>query len=141
MLFGSRGSLAAPDDRTGIPIRMELDDGTRVEDEQILDYAPSYQLDGVTAGLFGGDRIWRYDFDFATTDRKLLAAEYGEFAACIRDGMPPEVDGRAGKRAVALVNALFESQVAGRPVTLAEIESGVVAEYQREIDEHYGLAD
>jgi predicted dehydrogenase len=140
MLFGSHGSLAAPDDRTGIPIRMELDDGTRVDDERILDYAPTYQLDGVTAGLFGGDRIWRYDFDFATTDRKLLAAEYGEFAACIRDGMPPEVDGRAGKRAVALVNALFESQVAGRPVTIAEIESGALAAYQREIDEHYGLA-
>jgi hypothetical protein len=30
--------------------------------------------------------------------------------------------------------------VAGRPVTIAEIESGALAAYQREIDEHYGLA-
>ena len=46
---------------------------------------------------------------------------------------------KSGRRAVALVHALFESQVAGRPVTLAEVETGAVDAYQREIDEHYGL--
>ena len=40
---------------------------------------------------------------------------------------------------MALVYALFESQLAGRPVTIAEVESGAVDAYQREIDEHLGL--
>ena len=93
----------------------------------------------MAAALFGGERPWTYDFDFATTDRKILALEYHELAGCIRTGARPEVDGAIGRRAVALVYALFESQVAGRPVTIAEVESGAVDAYQREIDEHLGL--
>ena len=98
-----------------------------------------YRLDRVDTAVFGEERPWTYDFDFATTDRKLIALEYAELAACIRTGVAPEVGGAVGKRAVALVYALFESQVAGRPVTLAEVESGAVDAYQREIDEHVGL--
>jgi predicted dehydrogenase len=139
MVFGTSGSLAIPEDRTGKPIRLVLDDGTDLVDERILDHAPGYRLDPAAARLFGGDRPWTYDFDFVTTDRKLIALEYAELATCIRTGARPEVDGPAGRRAVALVHALFESHVAGRPVTLAEIASGAVDAYQREIDEYYGL--
>jgi predicted dehydrogenase len=140
IVFGTTGSIAVPEDRTGQPIRLVLDDGAEICDERILEHAPGYGLDQITAALFGGERIWRYDFDFATTDRKLVGVEYAEFAECVRTGKRPEVDSAAGKRAVALVYALFESQVAGRPVTLAEVESGAVDGYQREIDAYYGLA-
>ena len=51
----------------------------------------------------------------------------------------PEVTGEVGRRTVALVNALFESGLAGRAVTLDEVEAGAVDAYQREIDEHLGL--
>jgi hypothetical protein len=40
---------------------------------------------------------------------------------------------------MALVYALFESSLAGRPVTIAEVETSAVDAYQREIDEYYGL--
>lgn len=140
MVFGTRGSIAAPGDRNGQPIRLVLDDGTVVADERILDHAPGYRLSPVAAALFGGERIWSYDFDFPTTDRKIIALEYHEFAECIRAGTTPEVDGAVAKRAVAMVYALFESQIAGRPVTIEEIEAGVLDAYQREIDEHIGLA-
>jgi predicted dehydrogenase len=139
MVFGTRGSLAVPEDRTGQPIQLTLDDGFDAADERVLDYAPGYRLGRVAAALFGAERPWTYDFDFATTDRKLIALEYAELAACIRTGVAPEVGGAVGKRAVALVYALFESQAAGRPVTLAEVESGAVDAYQREIDEYLGL--
>ena len=139
MVFGTRGSIAAPGDRNGRPIRLVLDDGTDVADERILEFAPSYRLEPVAATLFGGERLWTYDFDFATTDRKILALEYDELARCIRGGLRPEVDGEIGRRDVALVYALFESQVAGRPVTIGEVESSAVDGYQREIDEHLGL--
>jgi hypothetical protein len=65
--------------------------------------------------------------------------EYAELAWCIRDGTPPEVDGVLGRRAVALVYALFESNLAGRPVTLGEVEAGTIDAYQHEIDEHLEL--
>ena len=66
-------------------------------------------------------------------------AGLAELARCVRGGTRPEVDGEIGRRDVALVYALFESQLAGRPVTIAEIESSAVDAYQREIDEHLGL--
>jgi predicted dehydrogenase len=139
MVFGTRGSIATPGDRNGHPLRLVLDDGTDVTDERVLEYAPSYRLSPVAAALFGGDRVWRYDFDFPTTDRKIIALEYHELAECIRNGTTPEVDGAVGKRAIAMVYALFESQLAGRPVTIAEVEAAAVDAYQREIDEHIGL--
>ncbi|MGH2534709.1 MAG: Gfo/Idh/MocA family protein [Thermomicrobiales bacterium] len=139
MVFGRRGSIAAPGDRNGRPVRLVLDDGMDVADERVLDFAPSYRLDPVASTLFGGERPWTYSFDFPATDRKIIALEYAEFADCIRAGTPPEVDGAMGRRDVALVYALFESDAAGRPVTIAEVESGAVNAYQREIDEHLGL--
>ncbi len=139
MVFGTHGSIAAPGDRNGSPVRLVLDEGTDVSDERVLEYAPNYRLSPVAAELFGGDRVWSYDFDFVTTDRKIVALEYHEFAECIRNGTQPEVDGAVAKRAIALVYALFESHVAGRPVTIEEVESGAVGEYQRDIDEHIGL--
>lgn len=139
MVFGTRGSLAAPGDRNGRPIRLVLDDGTDVADERVLDRAPSYRLEPVAAELFGGDRPWTYRFDFPETDRKLIALEQHELARCVREGKAPEVDGATGLRAVALVYALFESQAVGRPATISEVETSGVDAYQREIDEHLGL--
>src|SRR5215204_1343177 len=139
MVFGTRGSIAAPGDRNGRPVRLVLDDGADVADERVLDYAPSYLLEPVAATLFGAERPWTYDFDLATTDRKLVALEYAELARCVRDGTRPEVDGEVGRRDVALVYALFESNIAGRPVTIAEVEAVAIDAYQREIDQHLAL--
>ncbi|MFN8514025.1 MAG: Gfo/Idh/MocA family oxidoreductase [Thermomicrobiales bacterium] len=139
MVYGTRGSLNCPGDRNGRPIKMMLDDGVAIDDERILEYAPSYKLDPAAAALFGGERVWSYDLDFTEIDRKLLALEYHEFAECIRTGQQPEVTGAVAKRAVALVYALFESDRTGRPVTIEEIEAVGIDAYQREIDEHLGL--
>ena len=141
MVFGSCGSIAAPGDRNGRPVRLTLDDGTDIDDERVLEYAPTYRLSPVAAELFGGERIWKYDFDFVTTDRKIIALEHHEFAECVRTGARPEVEGAVARRAIAMVYSMFESQIAGRPVTIEEIKSGGLDAYQREIDEHIGLVD
>jgi predicted dehydrogenase len=138
-VFGTRGSISAPGDRNGRPVALHIDDLGAIVDQRVLDYAPSYRLEPVAASLFGGERIWHYDFDFPSTDRKLLALEYHELARCIRSGQQPEVTGAVAMRDVALVYALFESDRAGRPVTIEEVESGSVDAYQREIDEQIGL--
>lgn len=138
-VFGTRGSITPPGDRNGNPVRVVLDDGTDVTGEAVLDLVPDWRLDPDAAALFENERPWSYSYDFVTTDRKLLALEYAELARCVRTGIQPEVDGPTGRSAVAMINALFESQLAGRPVTIAEVESGAVDAYQREIDLHYGL--
>jgi predicted dehydrogenase len=139
LVFGTRGSISAPGDRNGRPVHLFLDDGTEIADQRVLNYAPSYRLSPVAAALFGGERPWRYDFDFPTTDRKIIALEYHELATCIRTGQKPEVTGEVARRDVALVYALFESDRAHRPVTIDEVEAGDVDTYQREIDEHLKL--
>lgn len=123
-VYGTTGSITAPGDRNGNPVSLHLDDGQTISDEQILDYAPSYRLESVAASLFGSERPWHYAFDFPETDRKLLALEYAELAQCVREDSPPEVDAATATRAVALVYSIVESQFAGRPVTIEEIESG-----------------
>jgi predicted dehydrogenase len=138
-VFGTRGSITAPGDRNGHPVELHVDDIGTISDERVLEFAPRYRLSPVAAMLFGGERVWRYDADFATTDRKLLALEYHELAQCVRTGAQPEVTGEVALRDIALVYALFESDRAGRPVTIDEVESGGVDAYQREIDEHLNL--
>ncbi|HVC32138.1 MAG TPA: Gfo/Idh/MocA family oxidoreductase [Chloroflexota bacterium] len=138
-VYGSKGSLTSPGDRNGRPLKLYLDGGKEIADGQILDYAPSYRLGSVAAQLFGGERVWTYEFPFVDIDAKILATEYHEFADCIQTGRQPEVDGAVGRRDTALVYALFESGKLGRPVTLDELEAVTVDAYQREIDEHLGL--
>lgn len=48
----------------------------------------------------------------------MLAEEVGEFAACIRGGSPPEIDGRVGTRNLAVVLAAVESHRCGEPVSV-----------------------
>jgi predicted dehydrogenase len=139
-VFGTTGSIVSPGDRNGKPVRLVLDDGTDLADERVLEYAPSYRLNPIAADLFGGERVWTYDFDFPTTDRKIIALEQHEFAECVRTGARPEVDGATGLRAMAIVYAMFESQVAGRPVTVDEVASGELDGYQSELDAALGLA-
>ena len=138
-VYGSKGSLTCPGDRNGRPVKLHFDDGKDVEGEAILDFAPSYRLSPLAAELFGGERVWTYEFPFPVTDAKIMALEFYELGECIRTGEQPEVTGEVGRRDVALINAIFESGRLGRPVTLQEVERVEVDAYQRDIDEHHGL--
>lgn len=138
MVWGSKASLTCPGDRNGRPITLHLDD-QEINDERILEYAPSYTLEPLAAQLFGGERVWTYSFPFVEIDAKILALEYYELAACMQGTRQPEVTGEVGRRDVALVYALFESGRVGRAVSLSEIESAAVTAYQDEIDQAIGL--
>ena len=138
MVYGSSGSLEVFGNRNGRPSRLHLDDGV-VDDGRILDYAPSYRLSPLAAELFGGERVWRYDFSFNETDARLIALEYFELGECIRNGTTPEVTGEEGRADVALTYAAFESGRLGRPVSLEEMISAEADVYQRDIDAKLGL--
>ncbi|NNE92288.1 MAG: Gfo/Idh/MocA family oxidoreductase [Verrucomicrobiales bacterium] len=69
--------------------------------------------------------------DFAINQQDWLEA--------IRNGAQPECDGREGLLDLACAYAVVESARAGRSVTIDEIVTGQLREYQRPIDEKYGL--
>jgi predicted dehydrogenase len=139
VVYGSKGSLHLPGDRTGNPITLTMDGEGSISDERILDFIPEFRLDKVTSLLFGGERIWRYEFPFPETDRKLLAVEYADFAESILKGRPPEVDPVRAARAVGLTYAMLESSRLGRPVTIEEVMKEEVSAYQDEINRSIGL--
>jgi len=120
-------------------VRLHVGEAQEVLGERILDYAPSYRLSPLAAQLFGGERVWTYEYPFQETDAKIMALEFHELGECIRTGQQPEVSGEVGRRAVALVNGLLESGRLGAPVSIDAVEEVEVDAYQREIDEHFGL--
>lgn len=137
-IHGSKGSLRIAKDRSGVgPILSR--DGGDLQGRQILPELPGFALDELTARLFGEDGV-EYDIGYDAADAGALAIELHDFAAAVLDGGRPEVDGRGGMTAVAGIVGAYESGVAGRPITMAELLSGDVTAYQDEIDVALGLS-
>ncbi|MBQ37587.1 MAG: hypothetical protein CME04_14465 [Gemmatimonadaceae bacterium] len=139
-IFGSRGSLDLPGDRSGRRLTLHLPGKDPESGEALLDLVPDLQLDEATATLFGGDRLFEYSFEFVETDRKLIAVEYADFGLAIQgQAGRPEVTGAQGARSVAIAYAWMESQVAGRAVTVDEVLNDQVNAYQADINDGLGL--
>jgi predicted dehydrogenase len=141
-IHGSQGSMDLPNDRSGQVIRLHLagEEGKQViDDGRLLDFVPDFRLDEATATLFGGERLWRYEFPFEQIDRKLLAVEYADLAGAILGEHPAEVDIVQGTRSVGVSYAILESGVVGRVVTMEEILNLELEEYQKEINDSLDL--
>lgn len=138
-LYGSKGSMNLPSDRTGKRLQLFLEGQAPMDGQRLLERVPQFCLDQATAALFGGDRLFEYHLPFDQIDRKLIAVEYWEFSGAILQGRAPEVGADQGARSVALSYALLESQVAGRAVTIAEVLEDRLNTYQQEINASLGL--
>lgn len=62
-----------------------------------------------------------------------------DWLQAVRDRREPETSGREGLRDLAAAYAIVESAKAGRTVEAAEVLSGELRDYQRPIDERFGL--
>jgi len=62
-----------------------------------------------------------------------------DFLRGIREGRDPEASGAEGLRDLAASFAINESAVLGQPVRLADVLSGAIDGYQKDIDQHYGF--
>ena len=143
-VHGQHGALYVPSERTGNPVLLRLE-GRELSGREILPLLPDFQLDEITARLFGADGVvYELPSDAPhpgyAIDARHLAIEYYDFGRAILTGEPPEVDGEGGLKAVAAVLGAYESAVAGRSLRLEEVLSGAVSAYQDEIDEALGLA-
>lgn len=77
------------------------------------------------------------DFPLGLTDPFALA-QY-EWLRAIRERRPPETSGREALASLACAFAVLEAAEAGRRVEVGEVASGSLEEYQRAINEHYGI--
>ena len=135
VIYGSQGSLIPGGTRNGVSPVLHLDDRDEITGDTLLGLVPEYHLDWITAHLFGEERPASYNVPFPAADRKLLAIELYEMAACTLTGQTPEVDGQVGRRAVAVCYASFESSTLNRPVTLDEVEAEAVGAYEADINQ------
>ncbi len=138
VVYGTKGSLSIPGDRTGQPLRLSLrvnGEDQNVPDDELLALAPDFRLDNTTAALFGGEQVASYELSWADTDANLLAIEYDDFAEAILSDRQPEVDGAFGLRSLAISYGFLESDRLGRFVTVDELLTSDTLPYQREIEE------
>lgn len=133
IVHGTRGTLSIPQDRTGAALHLELKDGgdlREIPPDAQLQLVPDFQLDAVTAALFGGERLASYERPWAETDANLLAIELADFAHAISTGTPPETDGVQGLRSLAIAYGFLEADYLGRTVTVDELINGTAIPYQ-----------
>ncbi len=138
-VYGARGSIDAPKDRTGKPIYVKLDDRDEISGDAVLELVPEFRLDETTQKLFGFERAGSYDLPFESVDRKLIAYEFQDFFEAIRDDRSPEVDGNSGLMSTAFVYAICESGHLGKPVSLKDVAADRINAYQKEINDNVGL--
>lgn len=133
MIYGTRGTLSIPRDRTGNPIILTLrEDGQdiSISPEDQLALVPDFALDDVTARLFGGDRLASYDLEYPHIDSSLLAIEQADFAAAIAEDRSPEVDGNTALRSLAISYGFLEAELSERPLDVASLLQGEDSPYQ-----------
>ncbi|MDQ3703282.1 MAG: Gfo/Idh/MocA family oxidoreductase [Chloroflexota bacterium] len=92
------------------------------------------ELQGQMRREIGPER-WQQLFPNGVTDH--FATELWDFWEAIEHHRKPEVDGWGGLATTALVEAIYESAYAGQSVKVADVLSGQVYGWQRDIDEYW----
>ncbi len=140
LIYGNKGMLELPPDRSGKAIFLHREDLTEpLSGKALLQYAPSYKLDLLTATLLGSEKPVGYSLSFEEIDRILVAVEIMDFAEAVAFNRPPEVDGMIGREDVALVYGLIESGLSGLSLSLDEIIQTPSLRYQQEINHILGI--
>jgi predicted dehydrogenase len=132
LIIGSEGTMDSPTDRSGQPVVVQRG-AEKLTGETLLAELPDYCLNDIETRLFG-ERPASYSFEWAVTDRKLIAAEMHDFFEASRTGKPPETDGAAGLRAVAVIYTALESSLSGAPVRVEDVLSGRIHAYQDKVE-------
>lgn len=128
--YGREGAIVEPNDAFHGPrinSQVVLRDGTS---RPLAEYYREY-LEAL--GENGRQRMFPHGIEDG------FALETYDFLTAIRDGRPPEIDGEEGLRAKAIALAIYESSTTGQVVRVEDVVAGRACEYQRPIDERWGL--
>lgn len=137
MIYGTGGTLSIPQDRSGKQLELTLrrnGSDEKIDQSELLALVPDYQLDDVTAALFGAKKPTSYDLPYADIDANLLAIEQADFADAVRAGRAPEVNGAFGLRSLAIAYGFIEAELVGRAVSVAALLKNENSPYQSAID-------
>jgi len=138
LIYGSKGCIDAPPDRTGRPLMVTLDGGKQISGEDLLRDLHVFCTDDVTPRFFP-EGLSQYNLEFQDIDRRLIAVEICDFANSLIKGGRPEVDGLQGMKAVALAYAICESAHINQPVKVKDVEDERIGDYQYEINRSVNL--
>jgi len=69
-----------------------------------------------------------------------IALECCDFVDAVAQGRRPDVDGMNGLKAKAIAIAIYESAWTGKAVSVDDVIDGKVEEYQRDINEKWGIS-
>jgi predicted dehydrogenase len=94
------------------------------------------QLEGEFMKALSGERKERL-FPYGMFNPYSIS--FYDFLDSIRSDGEPEVSGREALAAQAVCEAIYESDACGRAVRVEEVISGEVDEFQRAINEHWGV--
>ena len=94
---------------------------------------------GSALGRLKNDGASRYEASFPNGVTDAYALEQLDWLQAIDEGRPAKMTGEQGTIDLALAYAILESGLLRREVTLDEVLKGEADEYQRPINEHYGL--
>ncbi len=128
--YGTKGSLRDRQEwmhpfQHGADLRLK--DGSEVPYEKLQEQYMQQLSKAKT------QRLFPYGLDDGVSN------ECWDFIEAIDKGRQPEVDGYAALKAKALCYAFYESNLAGKPIKPADVESGKVNAYQRPIDEYWKI--
>ena len=104
--------------------------------EIVLDGGARYTIKGLFEEKAPADLKERW---FPSGVKDAFGLEDLDWLRSIESGQPMECDGGEAVRDLACSYAILESARLNRPVKVADVLSGAVDGYQREIDQHYGL--
>jgi len=133
LIYGSKGCLEAPPDRSGRPVIVTFNHGKQIASETLLKDLKVFSSEDVTPKFFP-EGLSKYDLPFQEIDRRLIALELYDFAEALIKEREPEVNGIDGLRDVALAYSICESACLNRPVKVKDVENGSIRVYQKEID-------
>jgi predicted dehydrogenase len=105
-------------------------DTLHLDDEEPQSLSALYRKEAATG-------LQEHHFPLGLTNDFALAQL--DWLRAVEQGTQPECSGAEGLHDLACAYALVESNLAGREVTLAEIESGALRSYQTPIDQRFGL--
>ena len=132
LILGDRGVLKGFGTRGGKAV-MQRSGEEEVQHEAIVDSVEGFSQEPLA------DHFFPDCVSAGNADWQILALEYHELAEAILDGREIEVTGEEGMKDVAALYAVLESSVAGKAVSVREVEARRQYEYQAEIDDALGI--
>jgi len=128
--YGTEGAIVEP---------VDAFHGPRINSKVVLKDGSSTPLADHYKDYLGslGEAGRRHFFPHGIEDG--FALETYDFLRAIRDKGAVEIDGEEGLKAKAIALAIYESSVTGQVVRVEDVLSGAAREYQKPMDERWGL--